>query len=445
MESVAFCICKNCDLLLGKTINLWTKLAHYASPVVVPDDGLLIKAYGKVHEGRKGFILEHCQVQNVACSVCLHELGFKCIATPVNHVLEEGQVFLRLKRVLLRDDENEVDFVFKRVLIRAQSLNGPSTSSGGPSPSANEAVDVFKLQSELQLQQEDISRIDTNGAKVVPSLGSGLTNIERQVKNLQDTLGNVRRDVSGVEEEVKSVKTEVGEVKRLAQSHPPAAAWEERLGSVTSTIGEVQEKLTGLASQLAELTWNKQHVESLESNNKQSAPPGQHDQVMTGILAELAQLRREMDGMRSKGQVQNSTPFPSRDLEILTANMTKIGGRASQVEPLQMEFELLKGRLERMEANGHISDSASGPRPFATGIRQDSPAQLKRSLSKMGGPITQDVASKKQMVSPPGYSNAPTESHDTSPRTRRYHPSTSETYTRLSRSASPDLGNWRDL
>ncbi|KAM7212632.1 hypothetical protein V8F06_012009, partial [Rhypophila decipiens] len=312
----------------------------YASPVVVPDDGLLIKAYGKVHEGRKGFILEHCP----ECGLLSHELGFKCIATPVNHVLEEGQVFLRLKRVLLRDDENEVDFVFKRVLIRAQSLNGPSTSSGGPSPSANEAVDVFKLQSELQLQQEDISRIDTNGAKVVPSLGSGLTNIERQVKNLQDTLGNVRRDRS-------SLKTEVGEVKRLAQSHPPAAAWEERLGSVTSTIGEVQEKLTGLASQLAELTRNKQHVESLESNNEQSAPPGQHDQVMTGILTELAQLRREMDGMRSKGQVQNSTPFPSRELEILTANMTKIGGRASQVEPLQMEFELLKGRVERMEAN----------------------------------------------------------------------------------------------
>ncbi|KAM7190553.1 hypothetical protein V8F20_009686 [Naviculisporaceae sp. PSN 640] len=385
METVK-CICKTCDSELGECINIWTKIGdRYVSPVTEPDSGLALQDEGDVRVGNKGSIVEECRLQNVACSSCAKELGLRCIDTPVNHVL------------------------------------GEVNSQGG---GAYEIVDVFRLQSELQMQREELNRIDTNGFKVIHTLDKRMTGIEREVKKLQSTLGDVRRDMSGAEADIKSVKAEVGDVKRLVQSHPSATGLEERFDSLTSTLGDVRQQVTGLVgefnTQMAELKLelgrSKQDMESLKSDMKMNVSSRQHVEDMSAVRAELAQLMREMSDIRSsKSRDQPSTPFPHRELEILTTNIAKIGSRANQVEPLQMEFEILKGRVERMEAGRQSLNSEPRPLAINTSIASDSHSQLKRSFLAIEEPAVPSPALTKRPLLSPAYLPTPTESHHTSP------------------------------
>lgn len=294
---------------------------------------------------------------------------------------------------LFDDEGDEVEFIFKRAL----DAKKPSrVNSQGPAASGSyDVVDVFKLQSDLQMQREELSRIDTNGFKIIHALDKRMTGVEHEVKKLQATLGDIRRDMSGADDDIKSVRTEVGDVKRLVQSHSSAPGLEERLDSVTGTLSKVRQEVMGLAGQNntqlselhLELSRTKQEVESLKMDIKANVSSRQHAEDMSVVLAELAQLRREMSDIRSsKSRDQPNAPFPSRELEILTTNIAKIGGWANQVETLQMEFEILKGRVERMEVERQSLNSEPRKLAINTSVPSNAHSQLKRSFSAIEGP-----------------------------------------------------------
>lgn len=70
--------------------------------------------------------------------------------------------------------------------------------------------------------------------------------------------------------------------------------------------------------------------------------------------------------------LERSTGVSNKELNILTDNVAPLGDRASQVETLQMQFEILKGhRVERMDNKrltasvmpAHPSDHRKRPHP----------------------------------------------------------------------------------
>jgi uncharacterized phage infection (PIP) family protein YhgE len=336
---------------------------------------------------------------------------------------------------LLSRDGQDVEFNIKRVLeVREPSrVSNPATPEGIPGGTFNasgyhSAIDLFQLRAEIDGQRDDISRIDSNGSRVVSALDTRVARVEGQLNKLKDTLGLLRRDISGVQEDISSLKSEVNSAKRNTQESSRASlvALEQGLASTNETLDEVRQEVGTLQTQLteglsgskSELRQQKKTVEELRADLKGRVTARERNKDMAALRAEMAQMKRQMDEMRSKATERPTVAhFPSKELDILTSNIAKIGKRASQVETLQMEFEILKGRVERAEASRqrdtrttHSSESGG----FSSYAR-------KRTLSGTETSSGPDPMLKRPAFSP-GYSDTPTRVYDGSPEVPRGSP-----------------------
>ncbi|KAK0733596.1 hypothetical protein B0T26DRAFT_669994 [Lasiosphaeria miniovina] len=433
METV-LCSCKKCDAALGDFVNLWTQVGKsYFSPIVEPDYDIAVQSDGAVREGERGTLVEECQLQDIACAHCATILGLRCVATPVNHALDKNQILLRQASVeLLTHKDEPVDFIVKRVL----DVKEPSrVSSGGFAKTPHSAafgsssfpgvVDIFQLRAEVEGQREDINRIDSNGFKIVSVLEKRVVGVETEVGKLKDTLGGLRRDIGVSREDLTSLKSDLIEVKRAVQDQAPLAGLEKRLGSMTRTVGEARREISTLAikfreevSELrSEILRTRQDMEDLKSEVRASVIAPDHAEDTAALRAEMSQLRRQLDDARFKAAERVETPFPSRELDILTSNIAKISNRASQVETLQMEFEILKGRVERAEASRKTPDDRWPTQATDQEDRESYygalPPQRKRASAGMG-PAVDDNSTTKRPAYPPGFSDPPIQAYDAS-------------------------------
>ncbi|KAK0730754.1 hypothetical protein B0H67DRAFT_639216 [Lasiosphaeris hirsuta] len=434
MESV-YCNCKKCDATVGLFINLWTQIGKtYFSPIIDPEDNLAILCQGAIRVGERGTLVEECHLQDIVCLSCAAVLGLKCIETPVNHVLDENQVLFRLASVeLLSRDGQEVDFTIKRVLdVKEPSKVSSGSYSGTPPQGAfhssafPEVVDLLQLQADLEGQREDINRIDSQGSKVISTLDSRVARAEEQVGKLRDTLGSLRRDVGGIQEDLSSLKVEVNEAKRAAQDHAPLSDLEQRLSAANGSVGEMRREVGTLAEELrrglsgvtSQLRQQKQDIDDLKTEVRSRVHARDHAKDMAALRSEMLQMRRQMDEMRSKAAERIATPFPSKELDILTSNIAKIGNRASQVETLQMEFEILKGRVERTEASRQTPENRRAIHPAEPreppSYTDNIPGRRKRASSGVGAVLGTDPTSKRPAFSS-GYADTPTPAYDISP------------------------------
>lgn len=329
------------------------------------------------------------------------------------------QLLLRLASVeLLTKDGQEAEFKTKRVL----DVREPSKVSAGNFPEAppssafsassfHEIEDLLKIQTDLQAQREDIKRIDSNGFKIVSALDTRVVRIEEQVGKLIDSFGNFRSDIAGTQEDLASLKAEVGEVKRAAQNKGPLAGLEKRLASTDKSLQDIQQDIGALEEKFGqdlsgvnlELQRQKKDIDALKADVRGRTSARDHAKDMAALRTEVLQMRRQMDEMRSKTVERVAAPFPAKELDILASNIAKVGARASQVETLQMEFEILKGRIERSEASRQVSDDNLGG--HATEARSlppytDSPlARRKRASSTVDTAAADDSLFKRQAFS----------------------------------------------
>ncbi|KAK1541903.1 hypothetical protein CPAR01_05290 [Colletotrichum paranaense] len=109
--------------------------------------------------------------------------------------------------------------------------------------------------------------------------------------------------------------------------------------------------------------------------------------------------------------------IPFWELDILTSNMTKIEARASQVETLQMEFDLFKSRIQRLEASAeHLSQpreelqlapiqqskstATSGPSnntyPMSNDLHQEAPAKVSSEATSASLKVLQPTSRKRK-------------------------------------------------
>jgi archaellum component FlaC len=296
--------------------------------------------------------------------------------------------------------------------VSACNVPKVSPSSGFGTTSFHEIQDLLQIQSSLKAQREDIKRIDSNGFKIVSALDTKVVRVEEQVGKLKDSLGSFRSDIAGTQEDLASLKAEVGEVKRAAQNKGPLAGLEKRLASTDKFLQDVQRDVGALEEKLGqelsgvnvELQRQKKDIDGLKADIRGRTSARDHAKDMAALRTEMLQMRRQMDEMRSKTVERVGAPFPAKELDILASNIAKIGARASQVETLQMEFEILKGRIERSEASrqvssderlaGHATEARSLP-PYT-----DSPlARRKRASSNADTITAADSLFKRQAFS----------------------------------------------
>ncbi|KAK0718764.1 hypothetical protein B0T21DRAFT_386459 [Apiosordaria backusii] len=340
MKTVS-CECKKCQAAVGSFANLWLQVGRsYLGPVIEPDEELAIRCEGKTRIGERNTLVEEYQLQDILYGNCSAILGLRCIRSPLNHVLDDNQILLSIASVILLDTEGEdIELEIKRVL----SVNEPSRVNNGGAPDPSYGT------SPSSTFPEYIKGIDNNGCKIVTGLNK-----------------RVGHSIRGAQEGLKSLKSDLNGFKKSGTE--TSAAIEDlanRLSSADSTLEEVQQQVSGLAGEpreevsdlKSELHQANQELEMVRSAISETVRTVTYNHDMAAMRAEIAQLRTELDDVHTTGSDRPDPHFPSRELEILTSNIAKIGNRASQVETLQMEFDILKGRVDRAEANQEASNN----------------------------------------------------------------------------------------
>ena len=307
------------------------------------------------------------------------------------------------KRVL---DLKEPSRVSENKFTKTTTPNNGFNASGFP-----EVLDFLQLQADLEDQREDIARIDSNGTRIISSLDTRVVRIEDSVTKLKDSFGQARRDITGVQDDLTLLKEEVNTVKRANPGARAVSGLEEKLrftdtalDQLRQDVGSIEQNLCKEVSAIqSELRQQKQEIETLKVDLKGRVPARDHAKDMAALRTEMLQMRRQMDELRNKPSERVVAPahFPSKEIDILTSTIAKIGARASQVETLQMEFEILKGRVERAEASRLSPDDRLPPEPrdpqlsYANGLA----SQRKRTSSTLMKSQEPDSASKRPAFS----------------------------------------------
>ncbi|KAI2462830.1 hypothetical protein F4781DRAFT_168284 [Annulohypoxylon bovei var. microspora] len=440
MEKIA-CSCTKCKVYLGEFINQWIKIGKsYVSPVVEPEEISPIGPTGTARLGEKQTLIENCHLQDQACR-CGAVIGLRCLDTPVNHVLHNGQLFLQLSSVVFTG----LDWNAKHVQIRIQrtlklrkasrsgftAANSPQASedssnmsmnNDGPSEIHGHLLD--HLQAQLDAQREETQRLNRAGFHMASSFDSAVLRIESEMKKFKESMVDLQEDqikklsrTGNVEDDVTLLKVEVDDLKKVSQNASAYTRLEREVSLAKQAIADVGLSLSNELDKSAKKQQRKHEIlsaglgsvqldlgvlrEELDGTKKTATErisvENNYAKEVASLRAELKELREELAKERSQKSLPRDPVIPSREIDILTTNITKIGQRASQVEALQMGFELLRERVQRMEKmltpntqdaldiesqTIHSTDSVSGtsgqkrkhnPRPEETANLRTSP------------------------------------------------------------------------
>ncbi|KAI0842859.1 hypothetical protein F5Y06DRAFT_75127 [Hypoxylon sp. FL0890] len=391
MEQVD-CSCASCDRRLGQFFNLWIKIGKsYISPVIGNGDNLGAPKTGPIRLGEEQTLIENCQLQDVSCLHCLAIIGLRCLNTPVNHVLHNDQLFLRLSSVNITamNGDNPIQVNIQRTLeVKEASRSGftaadtpPAsessahmfTDNNGPSEIREHLLD--HLQAQLDAQKEEIQRLNRSGFQMVSSFDNAVFRVEGDIKKLRECTEGLQEDLktqhsktASTKDDVTSLRNDLDEVKKASQVKSSYSNIELELDLAKQAVEDVrlslskyfdesakeQKRHETVISDLESVQRDLSHIrEELDKTRKTTAESISTAEFsaeeIVSLRAELKELREELAKERSQKPPPTDPEFPSREIDILTTNITKIGQKASQVEILQMEFELFKERLQRME------------------------------------------------------------------------------------------------
>ncbi|KAI3334768.1 hypothetical protein F4824DRAFT_490052 [Ustulina deusta] len=388
METVSI-FCSGCDHRLGALLNLWTQIGKgYLSPVVQAEVALDISPEGAIQHGEKGTIVDDCRVQGLACPQCRAVLGSKCLSSAVNHVLPEGSLFLRTSSIQIMDPNGHVTTkpIIQRVLsLKNQPIRDSKDDDQGTTfleddnreQAANENPRLGHILKKIDAQGVKLEQLDTAGYRIVASFNQSVQHMDEAIKSLKNDMAQVTGGLSDnttktrrLTDDILSTKTEIKEIQRALLPLTAQSNLEREPFSVRNTIVEANaslrvefsgtwekyhQKLNLLGSELENIQQDQKGFQTLLEGAQITAKAAlsASDANMEEIVAlktELEHLRQELALERSYKSSSINPVFASHEIDILTSNITKIGHRASQVESLQMEFELLKGRVQRLEA-----------------------------------------------------------------------------------------------
>lgn len=335
-----------------------------------------------------------------------------------------NQILLRLASVdLLNSDGQEIEFAVKRVLAvnepsKVNKTEAPNPTQGGFTSVFPGAAELQQLQLELHSQREDIKRIDSNGFRIVVALDKRASRIQGEVAKLRGAVPDLQRDIESVRQEFRSVKVEIIKSRTTKESPTTLSMLEDRLARVTTAIDEVGKQVATFGARLdreiGELKWDlsqqEQEMADLRDKVRGSVLAADYAEDMANLRAELAQMRRQVDETHARETARFETTFPSRELEALTSTIAKVSSRASQIETLQMEVEILKGRVGRSEAGRQVAEDNRSARAIDPGLPRYSGVY---STTRKRGVSPSLEHAPKRPASSLGLSNPPSRRHAT--------------------------------
>ena len=386
--------------------------------------------------------------------------------------LASGQFIFRTSSIVLRsaaDARRKAEPKIKQFLnLRGDaslsegeaSTQPPSEGTSGAFPvpeqtyyetSSVDSVDIIQLQADVDAQRAEISRIDSAGFQVVNSIQMAMRRVEQKVQQLHDKIESVRRDADGHRDDLRSLKSELSDVKWEGKNNSLALRLEQQLQKTDKIVAELRQGLTDVKGVLTPVDDNvstlKRDLHLLRQENEhlkvelkettQVARDGldtakEYGSEVASLRREVKQLRSELGRERSKSTGPNNPSFSAHELDILTSNISKIGNRASQIESLQMEFELFKGRVQRLEtrqdSGGSRNESHDPIDQFmgqSEGVSQQRYGASNRQKRTSAGRGLDDVFSNtppKRLAMTSDYSSAATGSYGSAARWEQSSP-----------------------
>ncbi|RDA83703.1 hypothetical protein CP532_1095 [Ophiocordyceps camponoti-leonardi (nom. inval.)] len=390
--------CTNCDTALGTLDNEWTQLGKNYITSVQDAEHLVVTALSDVRHGPVGTLMEGCQVQVAACAECGFSLGQKCLNCPADHSLKDGQVIFRITSVHLRlasDLRRKIAPNIKQVLDIKKVNDGqppkeqtnvkgndsqPSEEQPSSSPSTPKEDDappdrpLLQIQTDLEAHRQQIGHIACTGNNIVSSFQTAITRVNLQISQLNQSVDNIRSDVRRQHDAFVLLESKVADARkeeeeRACPCEAIVARLDKKLQDTEMIVTEMRQALQKSQSESESL---RQHLsltreeldearvdaatvkaevdEAKNAAHESLALSREYAREVSSLRREVKQLRAERQDERILSQPAAASSFPSHELDILTSSISKIGNRASQIESLQMEFDLFRTRLQRLEA-----------------------------------------------------------------------------------------------
>lgn len=225
----------------------------------------------------------------------------------------------------------------------------------------SEAVDFSHIQASLDLNRKAIDRLDTTGFRVVSALDKAVQRVEAETNKLQKYVKDLRSDFGCTHDDVSFLKTEMKDMKQSAANGPPSviSRLESQFRYMSEAVPELRKELEAfstesgkviqcLESQLSQATKDSSQLKDTVESNTLTVK--QHDKELNSLRMEVSTLKMLLTQGSMPQPLERSIGVSNRELDILTDNIARLGNRASQIETLQMQFEILKERIERMDS-----------------------------------------------------------------------------------------------
>ncbi|KAI4858481.1 hypothetical protein F4820DRAFT_442387 [Hypoxylon rubiginosum] len=191
------------------------------------------------------------------------------------------------------------------------------------------------------------------------------------------------------------LRRKVDEIDKVLQNQPDYPYLEQELSAAQQTIISDRNSAREVTRCLQEeLDKTRQFTEEYNLNRLSVA------KQFASLGVQLKKLKEELAEQRSQKPSSEPT-FPAHEIDILTTNITKVGSKASQIDPLQMELKLLKERVQRLEkARAHHSpdDSGAGTQRYQTTNRAEMIDQTLNLNETPGAPLQVEPTSVEPHV-----------------------------------------------
>ena len=285
-----------------------------------------------------------------------------------------GQILFRLNSVQAASlrGAKKAEFTIKRTLQLRKLPERPEEGLPKPSFSARysqgadempidaEPVHLSQVQASIENNRKDIDRIDTAGFQIVSALDKAVRRVENETSKLQKSVQDLRKLSEGSNDDIMFLKTELNNIGMTAgnAATESISRFETQVHSISDAVPALREELKAYSTQSrkdirrldSQLSQAKQEIEQLKGINKSDAlAVKEHAKELKSLRAEMLTLRDSLDQPSASQPLEKPMGFPRKELDILTDNIARLGNRASQVETLQMQLEILKGRVERVE------------------------------------------------------------------------------------------------
>lgn len=256
---------------------------------------------------------------------------------------------------------------FENIHARPKSSSPYSRDQQDASAFGVGVVDFAQIQASLDLNRHGIDRLETAGHRAVTWLDKAIRHVGDEAHKLQECVQGLTKDIGQAFAETASLNSSVESVQGLvAKDKDIIEEIEAQVRSINDVIPNMRKNLEVCVAKQQELCEALEHQLPLARQKSEQLQALAQDNASTikDQAEELTLLRREvsilkeaMNARNTESQTSKGVPsavFPTRELDILTESIARVATRASLVDMLQMQFEMLKGRVERLEGSAHV-------------------------------------------------------------------------------------------